>query len=271
MLGASSGHAHMKSRRMGISTTITAAIIVIILLVGALSIWELQIPKQQQKPASLQINPSLPVSIAANSGGTITVQVTNQGGDANNVVVQVSSNGFAGGSSQFSLGANLSTSVSFTVSAKNVPTGRYYGVVQAQYTDVTGNEATPATQVSTYIIQPVTITNIGWASDFLHLLGKSTIGTTDSTSLHFNVQSGGPFSLSGLQVLVSINVTAPGMTFTPSTIAVGSLGPHGTSPQLSFSISTNNTPPGKYAIFLTVLSTDDFQIFVTNVWLGVTA
>lgn len=256
-----------RSERTGVSNT-AIVVLVIIVLMGAFLYVESQVPRKQE-PARLLISSSFPPSISANANGVASIQVTNQGGDATGITVQVSSSGFTGNSAPFSLGPNQSETISLVVLTKNVQTGRYYGIVQAQYTDVTGKQATSPIQVSTYVIQPLTITNIGWLVDLFHPFGKNSIGTTDSTALHFQVQNEGPFLSNGMEVVVSSNVTAPGMTFTPSTVAVGNLGPQGTSSQLSFNISTDNSPPGRYAIFLTVLSVDNYQLYDTYVWLTV--
>lgn len=255
---------------MGVSST--AVVLVFMLLLGAVFLygWLTYQPPPQQ-PASLSFSYSFPNSIPANSRVAVNVTVRNNGGGATSIVIQVSSNAFSGSSSQFDLGGGQSKKISVDVAASNVQSGRYYGTFQAQYTDVSGRQAVQPTQVSTYILQPVKVTSIGWLVDFFHPLGKSTIGTTDSTSLHFQVQSESSFPFSGLSVFISVNVTAPGMSFSPQLIQVGSLGPQGTSAQLSTTIATNQTPPGVYFIFVTLLSSDNFQLYSIAAVLTVTA
>ncbi len=261
----------LKGQRKAESSAVVLGILLVFVAAVLLYWFSISRPSTPQQPASLSFNFNFPNSLPANSNVVLNVGISNQGGDATSILVTVTSPAFGGSSLQFDLASGKSTTVSLTLSAKNVQLGRYQGIVQAQYTDVTGRQATAPIAVSTYVLQPVTVTGIGWLVDLFHLGGKSTIGATDSTDLHFQVQSLGSFPIAGLKVFVSTNVTAHGMTFSPSNIVVGDLGPQGTSAQLSMTISTSNTPPGRYAIFLTIISNDNFQLYKTNVWLTVTA
>jgi len=244
----------MKSRR-AVSRAASVLIIVIVVAAVGISLWVF-LPKLE--PSDLSFSLNLPSSISGGQPGVATATVTNGGGDATGVSAVIVSDAVSGSSSEVDVKQGSTTGIMITITGKDVQDGSYAVTVFLQYSDFFGAHKTGSQEASILLVPNVELSDVRFKPTILHPLGKSGIGTQDSTSVLFKVHSKSTSVLyRGLYVKASLSINVPGISIDPSSIQIGALGPNGLTGDYSVQISTNNAPPGTYSLLISLYSKDN--------------
>ena len=239
--------------RSGISVALVVAIVLVAAIV--FSIFTLYNSNQQTNaPAQISISVGSFAAVA-DSQAQIPVVITNSGGQASQIIVTLSSQAF--GSAQLqsvSLGPNKYTTVDSTPSIGDIQPGLYQLSIQYTYHDSNGTHSMGAGAVSFTVVPSIKIAGFSWeTTGFLITSPKSTIGSNDNTQVFLKISSNSQSqTYNGLVATIEMVTSAQGLTITPTSLPLGAIGPQGTSQQYSFTLTSNNTPPGKYSLELLI-------------------
>jgi hypothetical protein len=214
--------------------------------------------QQKQSPARLTVATPI-VNPVAGQAFNLPFTILNQGGQANQVILTLTSSIFSP-----STISNLPTTVSagsqvpITIEPvfQDVPYGSYSISTTISYQDSNGTHSYAGPTFSLYVVPNVQITNVGWPAAGLFNLGtKNSIGPNDNTRVYFNVQSGSSTVVyGGLSAVAVVNPQVSELTVSPTSIAIESIGPNGKTIQYSFMIQSVAAPPGKYNISIEILA-----------------
>jgi hypothetical protein len=244
----------MKSRK-AVSKTVSMLIIVIVVAALGISLWEF-LPKLE--PSDLSFSLDFPNSIVGGQSAVATAMVTNSGGDATGVSAVIVSEAVSGSSSEVDVKQGSTTGVMITIAGKDVQDGTYTVTVFLQYSDFFGAHKTSSQGASIYLLPNVELSDVRFKPTILHPLGKSGIGTQDTTSVLFKVHSKSTSVLyNGLSAKATLTINVPGISIDPSSVQIGTLGPNGRTTDYSVQISTNNAPPGTYSLQISLYSKDN--------------
>jgi hypothetical protein len=232
-------------------------ILLVIIVIGAY-IWSTY-PRPRPQPSALAFSPEFPKSIVPGQSTVGTVHITNGGSDASGVTAIVTSDAVKASSSSVDIKAGATSDIAVTLTGKDVQDGAYAVVVSLQYSDALGSNKTESEGVSIYLLPLLEFTNTRYQRDLFHPFGKSSIGSVnDTTTYLFQVHSKSSAVIyDGAFVTAKLAVTVPGLSISPSSIPVQSLGPDGKSHDYSFIISSNHAPPGTYSFQIALHSKDN--------------
>jgi len=238
------------------------AIVLVIAAIGLVLVGS--IPFYREKTtAQLFFRVGFPDVIDPLKSYEVSVQVRNQGGDADNVEPILTSD------SVVILGTKSTTvREGEEVTMKIVINGRkdlQYGgktaEVKLRYKDGSGDHETASTQVSFYLLPAVELFEVGWKPEGLQIFGKGTIGKTDKTELHFRVHSRGEQVIyAGLSAKIQCSTSVPGLSLSPTSMLIERIGPDGRTGQYSVSITSSSSPPGKYMIDIVLVTPEGYVI-----------
>jgi len=233
-------------------------LVIVLLLVAGIYLYSSFHSYQTGKKAAV-LSVSVPIqSPTAGKVNLLTFGISNSGGDASNVVLNLNSPVFgAVNMPSVSILQGQTVDVSSDVPFKEVQNGVFTVSTSISYNDANGSHSVAGPQFTWYVLPNVQITGFGWYSDVLHLLGKSTIGRNDSTNIHFNVESlssGQNILYTHLSAIVQFTPAVAGMSITPSSQIVSDLAPGGTSGSYTFSILSSDAAPGHYVFTILVLA-----------------
>ena len=241
----------------GISTfeVLGTFVVVALILVGGMYLFS---PQQHGHRASLSLASPIVAPIADQSN-SIPLTIYNEGGQANSVVVTITSSALSYDSvstQSLTVPNNGKADASVSPMFKDVPNGPYSFESTISYQDSNGSHTINGPTFTLYVLPNVQITGAGWeASGFLGMGQKDTIGPNDNTKLNFNVQSSSPSQIyTGLTASALISPQTGGLSASPATLSVQNLGPQGKSQQYSFTITSTNADPGKYDVTVTVFA-----------------
>jgi hypothetical protein len=244
------------------------AVVVVILIVIAV-FWSFS-QKPQQEPTRLTFSFDFPKSIVPGQSKSATITVTNNGGDASRVTPVLLSDAVTVSSGSVDLKKGTTTTITLTITGKDIVDGSYALIVFLQYSNQLGMNKTDSKGTSIYLLPHVEFTNVRYQTEYL-LFTKDTIGKSDSTNLLFQVQSMSSSTIyNGMTASIRMSMNVPGLSATPTSLPIGSLGPNGKTTDYSFKILSNNTPPGKYSLQISLYSKDNQLITQTTMPITVT-
>lgn len=248
---------------------IAAVIILIVLVIGGAYFL---LPYQQpQQPTNLTFSIGLPKSIVAGQSSTGTVIVENKGADASGVTAVVVSDAISASSSPVDVRHGSSSSIPITITAKDVPDGAYAVVVYLQYSNGTSTSKTDSKGTSIYLLPKLTLTTPRFEADLFHPFGKNSIGTNDSTTVLFQVQSASSSVIySGMYASATLDLNVPGLSIVPASSAIGPIGPNGRTGDHRFKIISNGAPPGTYNLRISLYSKDNQLVMQETLQVTVT-
>ena len=232
-------------------------------LIGTYPMWQ-EVSKPEPARLSFEVRP---FNVVALTSSEIMLDVKNEGGDATDVTPVLVSDALLPSSVQsVRVRRGETVRIALKITGQDVQYGEKTADIRLQYSDASGDSETTSKRVSFYLLPSVELFEIGWQTDLLHPLGKNNIGKTDSTALHFRVHSGSKSIIySGLLVKVWPSMQVPGLTLSPNLTPIESIGPDGRTGSYSVSISSSNSPPGKYKIGITLLTSDNKPIMQQSV------
>jgi hypothetical protein len=235
------------------------AAVVILLIAGVYFLWFYQKPPQQQQAVSLSFSIDFPKSIGAGHSATGIVSVTNSGVGLSGVLPVVVSKAISGAvSSPVSLTTGSISTMPVIITGNDVQDGNYSVSVYLQFSSGTGTNVTGNEGTWIYLLPDVEFTSVRYRSEIpFHMLPpyKNTIGANDNTSLLFKVQSmSSSVVYSGLVVSAKLNMTVNGLSVTPSSLPIESIGPQGMTGDYAFAIVSNSAPPGTYGYVISLYS-----------------
>lgn len=237
--------------------TTSAALIVLLLIVAIAAFAYVSFSNQQKKQAPAQLTLAIPIVQAA--GGretTFSFGITNAGGDAHQVTLKIQSSSFGEvdlPAADVAAGSQVVDPA--TIQLRDLVNGQYPVSTVLAYSDVNGTHQMTGS-FSFYLLPNVQVTSFSWQpGGILNLQQKDIIGPNDNTKFSMKVESGsGSATYVHLSVSASFAEVAEGLTITPSTQTVSDVGPSGTTQAYSFTVTSNNTPSGKYNIIISVLA-----------------
>jgi hypothetical protein len=253
----------------GLKLRYIGAIILIAIIVASLVIIYAVYPMFQGKtpkaePSNLSIN-LVTLYGKALTQSMLNVSISNVGGEAKGVSVSLNSEAFGQSSSSDSVNvpANSTVYAQCNAQIKDVDVQKYGVTISYNYSGAGTVNTNNNSQFS--VLPVIDIVGVRWYQvGFIFLSDKSTIGPNDNTTIFFKITS-----LSNSWTYTALSATATtlqgtqGLTMTPSSLDLGSIGPQGTSNEFAFELSTHNTPLGKYVITFHVFS-GPYEIAVDN-------
>ena len=241
----------------GLDKTYWAIILIAIIAIGTvIGVFAYVYMNQGEKVPAASAN--LHASLITTNGKaldkpTLNVSISNTGGDAKGVSVSLNSDAFSQLSTiQVDVPASQTVYAQCKVQIKDVNSQEYSVSIVCS---CNGAENTSNSQF--YVLPAIGIVNVRWYQvGFIVLSDKSTIGPNDNTTIYFKITSQSTSWTYTVQLSATATVpgNTQGLTITPSSIALGSPGPQGTSNEYSFGLRTHNTPNGKYVITIHVLA-----------------
>ncbi|HVB11912.1 MAG TPA: hypothetical protein VNE86_02170 [Nitrososphaerales archaeon] len=111
---------------------------------------------------------------------------------------------------------------------------------------------TPSSSIVTISPPNVKIVNVSWQSAGVFGGQKNSINQNDKTSISFKIESNSQSVYSGLVAEAALSPNVQGIEISPSTQAIETLGPQGTSQSYTYDVQTVNAPPGTYTISILV-------------------
>lgn len=241
-------------------------VIIIIAAIGLLVIGGTPLYQETSKPelAQLSLNLDFPETIMVFSSIETNVIIQNEGGDAEKVEIIFLSDSIVASQVQpFNILGGDKANIKLEITGKDVQYGQKTAIIGLQYSDVDGEHETSSIQVSFYLLPAVEFFDVGWKSEIFHPFGKSKIEKTDNTELFFKVHSKSQASriesviYADLWVRVQSANKVPGLSITPNSINIESIGPDGRTGKYMVEISSNNSPTGRYMIEITLFTIDD--------------
>jgi hypothetical protein len=254
----------------------TVAVFIIILLVIGGAYYYYSTPQKPQQGTNLAFTLNFPKAIAAEHTATANVSVMNQGADANGVMPIVQCDAISTSSSPVDLRQGFSTLIPITISGKDVTDGSYALVVYLQYSNGLGSNKTASQGTSIYLLPNVQLTSVRYRSEFpFQLLPpyKNTIGRYDNTTLLFRVQSmSSSVIYSGISVSAKLlrPLNVPGLSISPTSLAIEPIGPKGTTSEYGFIVISNGAPAGLYDWQILLYSKDNQLIMQQPLQITVT-
>jgi len=238
---------------------LVALFLVVIAVIAGVVIYHYysQVGPTAETPPSLYIDL---VTLSGKSGtsSTINMSISNVGGEAKGVSLNLYSDAFGQVSSNsVDVPANRTVYSQCNAQIKDVANGEHRVTISCSYSG--------AGQVSTnnssqfYVLPSIEITDVHFVmvGGFLGIgaYEDSTIHQNDNTTLIFEIKSNSAVST---YTDLSASATSPqgtlGLVITLSPPTLDNIGPQGTSREYSFAISTHNTPLGKYIITIHIFS-----------------
>ena len=243
-------------------------VIIIIMAIAVPVIGIIPMLQEMSKPEPAQLSFEVSLSnVVALTSSEVMLDVKNQGGDATDVTPILISDALSASPVQpVRVPRGETVRIALKIAGRDVQYGEKTADIRLRYSDATGDHETTSNRISFYLFPSVELFEIKWQTDLLHPLGKNSIGKTDSTTLYFRVHSGSKSIIySGLLVKVWPSMQVPGLTLSPDLTLIESIGPDGRTGSYSVSISSNNSPPGKYTIGITLLTSDNKAILQQSV------
>ena len=200
------------------------------------------------------------------------VHVAATGDDARSVTVKSDSPHILVEGQPVDVRSGTSADIKVHVEARDVHDGPYKAQLWLYFSDSAGTHDTEAKEVSFYILPHVSLQDVRWASDFWHPFGKGEIGRTDSTTASFKISSQSKNMVyEGMVATAAFMVSDPGLKIIPTQMSIEPIGPQGRSNDYGFTIDSNNTPPGKYMLLISLFSKDHQLVAEATLELTVTA
>lgn len=257
----------MRSNK-GQSTALAAVILIALIIIGVV-LWS-SYPRPQPTPSAIGFKLDFPKSIVAGQTAIANVIVTNTGADATGVTAVVVSDAISATSTALDIKGGSSMSIRVSITGNDVPDGPYAVVVYLQYGDALGSNRTSSQGVSIYLLPALQLADVRYNWDIFHLTGKSTISSSDSTTLLFKVKSGSAAVIySGMSLKTRLVTDVPGLAILNSSIPISPIGPKGQTGDIAIQIVSNHAPPGTYNIRLSLLSKDNQLIAEQDVQITV--
>lgn len=247
--------------RKGISGVSAILLLIVIIVIGAylISIY----PRPQPQGSNLEFSMSFPPSIIAEQTATANVTVTNAGTPAKGVTVVVTSDAVSASSESVDINTG-STTIPLTLTGKDVQDGTYPVLIYLRYSDQLGSNQTASKGVSIYLLPAAEFTDVKYIQDFWHPFGKSSIGrTSDNTTLLFKIHGKSSLVIyHGLVATATLTTNVPGLSITPQSIQIMSVGPNGMTEDYRFNIRSDvgGAPPGTYTFQIQLFSKDNQMI-----------
>jgi hypothetical protein len=240
--------------RKGNGTT-TAALLVVILILGISAFAYVSFNTQQKRQAAANLSLSVPiVQPVGSQQTTFPFALSNTGGDANQVVLTVESTAFGTVTlPPISVTGGSQVTDPITIQMKDLQNGFYTVSTTLSYQDANGTHDIRG-GFSFYLLPNLQVTNFAWSPQGLAIFGKSSIGPNDNTQFSFEVQSESTTTYIHLSATANVPLTSEGLKITPGSQDIQDIGPQGTSQRYYFSISSSNTPPGKYNVTIFIMA-----------------
>jgi hypothetical protein len=228
----------------------TLVVIVLLLLFG----WAVY-SAVSRPPAQLDFSVQLS-QVRFGDSVSIPVTVHNQGGPATGVSVDATSDALESFfANAFDLSSGSTYIAQATARAADKPDGFYSLAIRLSWTDSAGSHVSSWKNYTIILLPAVEVRNVHWTIRNW-VWAVDTIGQTDNTTLYFKIGSRSTSSIySGMVAKLVLLTQGSGISTGPP-IAIPDLGPSGVSREFSFSVSTNNTPPGKYKLSITLMAGD---------------
>ena len=233
-------------------------VVLVIVMLGVGIYYAFSSFQQKQSPARLSVATPI-VNPVAGQASSLPFTIVNQGGQANQVILTLTSSVFSTSPiSNIPVTVPAGGQAPLTIEPvfQDVAYGPYSISTKITYQDSNGTHSYAGPTFSLYVVPNVQITDVGWPGAGLFNLGtKNSIGPNDNTKVYFNVQSGSSSAVyEGLSAAAVVSPQVPQLTVSPASIAVESVGPNGKTIQYSFMIQSVAAPPGKYEITVEILA-----------------
>lgn len=253
----------MTSRR-GNGTENAILAIVVILMIGA-GVYALlsysnsnhpQTTTSKETAAALYLTPPTVQAV----GGQLTsfgFPISNNGGDASNVVLALQSPSFGTVNLlPISVPGHGQAVDQASIQMKDLANGYYLVSATLTYDDVNGSHQSPGS-FSFYLLPNLKITGFAWNNYVTAPLGKSSICRNDNTGFSVQITSkSGSATYSSLSVSAAFAETAEGLTISPPNQPAMDIGPQGTSQSYGFTITSVNAVQGNYNITVSILASN---------------
>jgi hypothetical protein len=213
---------------------------------------------QDNLTAELSFRVEMPTHMVAGKTENVKVYVVNHGnGTARKVELLAKSESFRIESGSFDLRPGEERTFKAKITALDVQDATYEVAFRLSYTSNGKQQYTKPIVKQVRILPAVEIADIRWETDLFNLLGKSTIGRGDQTTLYFKVKSlSEKIIYSGIVAKVSLPLEPPGLKITPQEISIEDLGPKGETSEYHFKVVSEETPPGQYQIVIQLYTQD---------------
>ena len=237
----------MRTSRKGASYE--AALIVVFLAIAVIALIFLYQAPRPQPAARISANIT---GFGAYIGQStqFPVGITNNGGDANNVQLTLSSPAFGTVKvGPLNVGGGQDVETSGVISLSDVTNNWYQVSVSCSYSDSSGSHTEQLSGFSVYAIPKLGLTNFAWEGANILSAGKDSIHSTDQTSFTIQVQSQSASQIyTGLSLSAKFTGQTEGLTISPVSQSVNDLGPLGVSAKYTFTVQSNGSPNGQYHI-----------------------
>ena len=186
---------------------------------------------------------------------TLNLEITNLGGDANNIVITVSSPAFQEGTSaKINIPGHQTTQVPCQVVVKDVESKDY--PITLTYTEdgIAGSDSgNVAGSAIFHALPSIDIVNLHVEND------ARWIGANDYTYVYFNLQSNTDFQAENIITYSTFEPSSNLLDARPSELVTSTLAPKASTEQYYVIVESYSPPPGMYTLHLKVTS-GDFEI-----------
>lgn len=198
---------------------------------------------------------AFPSKVSYVDKNSTTVAVSNTGGQPATEVKVTISNGVTGESKPITLNTGASERLTIDLTPdKKANYGQKMAKIGVTYLDQKGSRHEVAPQEKPYYLLPnAHFDNVHWKTDLFHLAGN-VVGKDDSITLLFIAKNENDIICSGLYAVFKLQQTDPGLTVSPTRIAIGDMGPTGPSSEYSVIIASKSPPRGNYKLDMSLFS-----------------
>jgi hypothetical protein len=242
------------------------AVIVLVILGVAAIVWVSMNSNGTSAEPELSVN-LLTLYGKAGSSLPLNISISNVGGDAKGVSVNLHSDAFGQVSSNpIDVSANQTVYVQCNAQVKDVTSAEYGVTVSCSHSGAAIVNTDNSSQF--YVLPSIELTDVHFVmtGGFLGIgaYEKDNIGQNDNTTLLFEIKSDSAnWTYTGLSATATLPQSTLSLTITPNPLSIDNIGPQGTSKEYSFAVTSHNTPLGKYTITIHVFS-GQYEIAINN-------
>jgi hypothetical protein len=225
-------------------------------------------PAAPTLPTTLSFTVDLP-DLTPSVVTVVTVHINSENGDAKSVTLKTDSAVLQLDNSSIDVKSGAPADLKLSAIAADVQDGACTAKFWLHYLDSMRAKDSSAKQISFYILPHVVIQKPNWAldwwaPDWSQPLGKSKISESDSTVARFVVASESKsITYQGIIAKASLEISGLGLAIQAPSMQIDPIGPQGQSHEYSFTITSNNTPPGEYTLLIQLFSKDG-QLITQN-------